>query len=145
MLFFGADGSITVDSKPEILSRLQAELREERASQLQRAEEALSQEIRDAHNLAETDLEEYSALLESDYPVPPDHGLRVHSVPFSYLQKITLNFAKNGNRERFIGVGGFAEVYLGKNPGRTKTYFLTKNVIVKVFNFCCFDSVSLYE
>ena len=45
-------------------------------------------------------------------PVPPENTFQVNRVPYEYLRKITANFAHD-DAGRFLGKGGFAEVYLG--------------------------------
>lgn len=97
----------------------------ERTEAQRAVQDTLSAALSQSHAEAESQLERNlileeddgndnpSDLLDADYPVPPEHGFQVHTIPFSYLKKITGHFAKNGDRSRFIGVGGFAEVYLG--------------------------------
>jgi hypothetical protein len=50
-------------------------------------------------------------------PVPPENTFEVHNVPFAYLKRITADFAAK-DRSRFVGKGGFAEVYLGVTEGQ---------------------------
>jgi hypothetical protein len=101
-----------METKTSILPHLQASLLAERTATQQQVDEELSRDISNAQR-------EEEARLEEDYPVPPEHGLQVHAISFAVLQRITSNFMKNGDRSKFLGSGGFAEVYLGNKRSLT--------------------------
>ena len=50
-----------------------------------------------------------SEILNYDNPVPPENTMKVHNVPYDYLDRISSYFSP----DRMIGQGGFSDVFLG--------------------------------